>query len=145
LLAARGCRLILAGRNLAELEKTAADLRIRHAAEADVVPFDALDFAGHEAFFARVLTCAAGSLDGVVAACGYLSDQRRSETDPEEMQRAIDVNFTSVVSLLNLAAVHLQQWAAGYIKGPNRKESAEDPRMKRSMRFLAHTGGLQSC
>ncbi|NLX97721.1 MAG: hypothetical protein GXY83_16260 [Rhodopirellula sp.] len=84
-------------------------------------------------------------LDGVVAACGYLSDQRRSETDPEEMQRAIDVNFTSVVSLLNLAAVHLQQWAAGYIKGPNRKESAEDPRMKRSMRFLAHTGGLQSC
>ena len=115
MLAARGCRLILAGRNLAELEKTAADLRIRHAAEADVVPFDALDFAGHEAFFARVLTCAAGSLDGVVAAYGYLPDQRRSETDPEETRRAIDVNFTSVVSLLNLAANHLQQRGAGYI------------------------------
>ena len=46
-LSARGCRLILAARDRAQLEPMAADLRIRHGAEALIEPFDALDFAGH--------------------------------------------------------------------------------------------------
>jgi short-subunit dehydrogenase len=114
-LSRRGCRLVLAGRSRAELEKVAGDLHIRYGADCHVEPFDALDFDGHPAFFQRCLDHFGGDLMGVVLCFGYMTEQAKAQTDLEEARRTVDVNFTSAVSLLSLAANELERRRAGYI------------------------------
>ncbi len=114
-LAARGCRLVLAGRNRVELERQAADLRLRHGATVTIELFDALDFASHASFFDRCVVACDGRLDGVVLCHGHLADQKRTETDFETAQRTIDINFTSAVSLLSVAANHFERQRSGFI------------------------------
>lgn len=115
ILAARGCTLVLSGRNREELEKGAADLQVRHQATAFAETFDALDFESHPAFFERCLARLGGTLDGVVLCHGHLPDQALTQTDFAEARRTIDVNFTSAVSLLNLAANHLERQSRGWL------------------------------
>ena len=113
-LAERGCRLILAGRDREELEKSAADLRLRYQVQADVEVFDGLDFAGLGVLVARCLS-RPEPIDGVILCYGYLPDQRRSETDAGEARRAIDLNFTSAVALLAPLANYLESQRRGYL------------------------------
>jgi decaprenylphospho-beta-D-erythro-pentofuranosid-2-ulose 2-reductase len=113
-LAERGCSLVLTGRNAAELEKAAADLRLRYQATVEVETFDALDFAQHGEFVARVLSKPV-PLDGAILCYGYLPDQRQSETDMDEARRTIDVNFTSAVTLLAPLADYFEKQRRGYL------------------------------
>jgi short-subunit dehydrogenase len=114
-LASEGQALILAGRDVDELERTAADLRIRHGASVCVRRFDALDLDGHGAFFAECVRAAGGKLFGVVVCHGYMADQAEALRHFGEVRRMIDTNYTSAVSLLNLAAEHLEQHRRGVI------------------------------
>ena len=114
-LAGRGCQLILAARDRSQLEPMAADLRIRYGTQVFVEPFDALDFAGHAALVDRCVSTLNGELDGVVLCYGYLPDQRQAETDFAETRRAIDINFTSAASLLDLVAARLASRGRGFI------------------------------
>lgn len=115
ILAARGCRLILAGRDVPALDEMAATLRSTASREPLVEPFDALDFAGHAEFFSRCLRHVGEDSLGVVLCYGFLPDQRATEVDFDEARRTIDVNFTSAVSVLNLAANELERRRAGYV------------------------------
>ena len=54
LAAAGGAALILAGRDLADMERSAADARLRGAARVEVRRFDAIDGASHAAFVAAL-------------------------------------------------------------------------------------------
>jgi short-subunit dehydrogenase len=47
-----GADLILAGRDMDDMRRTAGDVSIRTGREVDVLPFDAEDVASHEAFVA---------------------------------------------------------------------------------------------
>jgi short-subunit dehydrogenase len=114
-LARRGCGLALAARNREELEKTAADLRVRYQGKVFAEPFEALAFDSHPAFFQRCRKRFGGALDGVILCHGYLPDQGESQTDFAEARRTIDINFTSAVSLLHLAAAALEQRPGSYI------------------------------
>ena len=114
ILAERGCGLVLAGRDRAELEKTAQDLRLRYQVQADVEIFDALDFAGHGPFLARCLS-RPQPIDGVILCYGYLPDQRQTEIVVDEARRAIDLNFTSAVALLSPLADYLEKRRSGYL------------------------------
>jgi short-subunit dehydrogenase len=115
-LAARGCSVIVAGRDISKLERIAADLGIRNpAAQARAESFDALDFAGHAAFFERCLAHVGGDLDGVILCYGYLADQATAQADFDETHRTIDVNFTSAVSILDIAARCFEARGRGYI------------------------------
>lgn len=114
-LAGRGCRLVLAGRNRDELDRQAADLRLRHGVPVAVELFDALDFASHSSFFDRCVAACDGRLDGVVLCHGHLADQKQTETDFDAARRTIDINFTSAVSLLSLAANHFERQRSGFI------------------------------
>ena len=49
-----GARVVLAGRDLAELERNAKDIGLRHAVDTRAVAFDALDFDAHEALVERL-------------------------------------------------------------------------------------------
>lgn len=114
-LARRGCRLVVAGRDADELERVASDLRVRYGAEAFVETFDALDFNAHPAFFARCVSHFDGDLTGVVLCHGFMADQARTDRDFTLARLTIDVNLTSAVALLNLAADHLESTGGGYL------------------------------
>lgn len=114
-MAKRGCRLILAGRKLDELERDATDLRVRYNVAADSIAFDALDFEGHPAFIQKCLDLVGGHLDGVILCHGYLPDQVQAQADFAEARRTLDINFTSAVSLLGPLANYFEQRRSGYI------------------------------
>jgi decaprenylphospho-beta-D-erythro-pentofuranosid-2-ulose 2-reductase len=114
-LAGRGHALVLAGRDAEELELLADDLRIRYQVKAAWVQYEATDFNKHPRLFADCNSVIGSELDGVVFCHGTMLDQPESERDFTQVRNLIDVNFTTAVSLLNLAAKHLATRRAGFI------------------------------
>lgn len=114
-LAAGGARLVLAARDPEGLADQVADLEARSGAEVAAEPFDALDLDGLPELFRRCLVRAGGAVDGVVLAHGVLPDQLAVQSDPAAARRSLEVNLTSAVVLLGLAADHLEARGNGWI------------------------------
>ena len=112
LFAARGDRLFLVARDDAKLEVTAQDLRSRGAEHASYAAADLADDARHEALIDEAVQ-ALGGLDIVLIAYGTLPDQRALEGSFEATRAALQVNFSSVVSLLTLLANRLETQRSG--------------------------------
>lgn len=115
-LAARGIRLVLAGRDLVDLECSAKDLAIRYGVDTQAMRFDALDFEGHDAIV-EALESAWGDegLDGVVAVYGDMPDPLEARSDFDLARQTIDVNYTSVVSLFERLASRFEQRGRGFL------------------------------
>jgi short-subunit dehydrogenase len=113
--ARRGYDLLLAGRDADELERLAADVRVRHGIRARAIAFDALDFASHRAFVETCREASGDSLSGAVLCFGYLGDQARAETDPSEARRILDTNLVGAVSILGLLANHFEEKRSGFL------------------------------
>ncbi|MCB0195290.1 MAG: SDR family oxidoreductase [Anaerolineae bacterium] len=111
--AADGYNVVLAARNAARLAETATDIKIRYQVEATTAEFDALDFAGHAAFYDALTP----KPDVVVVVFGYLGDQDKAQVDFTETQRIIDTNYTGAVSILNIVANDMERRRAGTIIG----------------------------
>ena len=115
-LAARGFDLLVAGRDLEDLQTIAADVRLRHGVTAVPLEFDALSFDAHARFLDECRTAASGNvLFGAVLCFGYLGDQAESEKDFAEARRTIDTNFLAAVSILNLLAAELEANRQGFL------------------------------
>jgi short-subunit dehydrogenase len=114
-MAGRGCRLLLAARDADELGKLAADLQIRTRVEVMTEPFEALDFDQHPGFILRCIDRFNGDLTGVVVCHGHLAPQADTQADFAQARRTIDINFTSVASVLNAAAAYFQGKKGGYL------------------------------
>jgi decaprenylphospho-beta-D-erythro-pentofuranosid-2-ulose 2-reductase len=111
-LAARGFDVALAGRDAAELDTVAADLRLRFPVTTRTHRLDVVDFAG----LATALDpCFTADVRGVVLAFGYLGDHARAESDAAEARRIIDTNLTGPVLCLNRAAEHLARAGGGFV------------------------------
>ncbi len=113
--AAAGHDLILAGRDPQETARSAADLRVRHGVKVVVREFDAEAFDSHARFFEFCVNEVSGGLQGVVLCHGYMAEQADAQRDFELARRMIDVNYTSAVSILNLAANYFEQRRGGFI------------------------------
>lgn len=114
-LASRANRLILAGRDLEELSRTASDVTIRHGIPTNVLSFDALNFASHDEFFSNAVSHCEGDLGGIVVCYGHMLDQSSAAQSEDIVREMLDVNFTSVATLLNVAARHFEQRQSGFI------------------------------
>jgi short-subunit dehydrogenase len=114
-LASRHCDLILAGRQQAELERNAKDLAVRFGVEAVVRCFEATDFESHPAFFAECVSVFPEGLDGVLVCHGEMPEQADAEADFAVARQMLDVNYSSAVSLLELAARYLEERGSGWI------------------------------
>ena len=114
-LAARGHRLLLAGRDVAELQKTAVDLQIRFQVAVHVEAFRADDYEGHAAFVDRCSEVLGDGPDGVVLCYGELPDQEAAFNDATLLRKSIDVNLTSAMVVLNLFAARLAARRRGFI------------------------------
>jgi len=114
--ARRGHPLYLAGRDLEELRRDAADLAIRYGVEVKFGAFDAEATEHHASFLERIVS-EMGEPAGVLVAFGYLGDQARAATDFRETQAIINRNFVGAVSILNLCAERMEQGGRGFIAG----------------------------
>ena len=107
--------LILAGRDLAELQSLAADLALRHNVSTRAERVDVLDFDALESALTACTTPAGESLEGVVLCTGYLGDPEASKRDLGEARRILDTTFTGSALALNVLANHFESRHKGFI------------------------------
>ncbi|HEX2204638.1 MAG TPA: SDR family oxidoreductase [Longimicrobium sp.] len=114
-LARAGYGLVLAARDVEEARALAADLRLRHGAQAEAVELDALAFDTHPRLVADLVAKHGDSLEGALVAFGYGGDAARAREDFAEARRIVDTNFTACVSLLTPLAEHLERRGRGFL------------------------------
>ena len=114
-LASEGHPLILAGRDLDELQLIAGDLEIRHGIKATTRSFDAREHADHPAFLEGCVEHFAGQLHGLLLCQGTMPEQADAQRDFTAARRMIEVNYLSMVSLLEPAATWFEERGAGWI------------------------------
>ena len=114
-LASEGYALILAGRDFEALSMLAADLVVRFDTLVEPRSFEALAFESHAEFMDDCIEHFAGGLQGLVLCHGQMPEQHDAAHDFALARRMIEVNYLSNVSLLNLAADHLQSQGRGFI------------------------------
>lgn len=110
----RGDALYLVARNEACLSVTAADLKVRGAAQADTYCTDLNDMDYHTALL-DAAEAAMGGLDTVLIAHGTLSNQKTCEQSVEETLAEIKTNALSTISLLTLITNLFEAKRAGTI------------------------------
>jgi short-subunit dehydrogenase len=116
--AAQGSDVLLAGRDTADLERGAADIRIRHDVQVEVIDFDAEVVDSHDAFVDEVTTRAAGFGDGplnVFLAFGLMPEQSAIDADPDQAQRTIMATYAGAVSVLHRLAPILEARKSGHV------------------------------
>lgn len=111
--AKRGDEVLLAARNVARLERTRADLEIRHGKSPLLLEFDATAFDTHAAFYRSLPK----PPDTVVCVFGFMDDNEKALADFTLAKQTIDVNYTGAVSILNVAAVEMAKRGSGTIVG----------------------------
>jgi decaprenylphospho-beta-D-erythro-pentofuranosid-2-ulose 2-reductase len=113
--AARGAALYLASRDLDELRRIAADLRLRYGVEVRHGLFDAEATESHAVFMQSVIEAMHG-ITGVVLAFGYLGDQQEAR-DFKMGEKIIVSNFTGAASILSHCANYFEPLHRGFIIG----------------------------
>lgn len=108
--ARRGFDVVLAGRDMEEMEFLASDVRVRCGTKVDILEFSATDFDSHPRFWDRC-----GDVDGVICAIGVMPPQSEAERDWKQCRAMIEVNYTACVSLLNLVATDFEARQHGFI------------------------------
>lgn len=113
LYAAEGARLVLVARNQDRLDRIADDLRARGALEVEAITLDLVAEAAsarkHLADWQKLV----GGLDHAHIFYGYLGDQEKAQTDPEELDRILTVNFTSAAQWSEAIAAHYRKQKHG--------------------------------
>ena len=100
--AQRGAALVLAARNAEEVERDAADLRVRYDIQVEVRPFDALAFDTHAALVDGL------DLSAAIVCHGIMLNNETAISDIDEHRRMIDINYTSYVSVLEVLATYFE-------------------------------------
>lgn len=103
----RARTLVLAGRDLGRLERSAEELRRAGAERVEVIPFEAADTDSHVGLVDGVFD-REGDVDLVLFAFGQLGDQAVLEADPGSAARLVGVNYVAAVSLGLAVAARLR-------------------------------------
>jgi len=116
--AGEGANVVLAGRDRDDLDRSAADIGIRHNVAVRVVGFDAEAIDTHDAFVARCVELAAefgGGPLNVFLAFGLMPDQAAIDGDPDQAQRTIQATYAGAVSVLHRLAPKLEAQGKGHV------------------------------
>jgi len=111
--AAAKYNLYLAGRNIEDLKKTAADLGIRYGVTVTPIFLDVLQYEAHPGFYAGLDP----KPEVAISAAGLLGDQFEAEKNPQHARLIMETNYTGVVSILSEVANHFEARGSGSIIG----------------------------
>ena len=111
-MSARGDRLFLLGRDVADLEKSAADLGVDGTPPAGVAACNLSDPAGFDAALDGAFR-ALGHVDTVVVTAGLFAPQAELEADPDLTRAVLDVDFTGTVLFCEAARKRLLAGGGG--------------------------------
>lgn len=112
--AASGARIILAGRDLEDLQTQANDLALRYDVPVLARSFDALDLASHPDFATHCVAQSDGQLN-IFAAVGVMPEQEAVDRDRRLLRQTVETNFTGVVSVLSAFAPALESQRGGTV------------------------------
>lgn len=112
-----GYDLILAGRDMEEVERVASDIGVRHGVSAGAERFDALETDDHGQFVDAVTAAAGDRLAGIVLAFGVLGDSERAATDFGQAHEIIAANYVGAVSVLTRLVPYFERKKGGFIVG----------------------------
>ncbi|KPK82180.1 MAG: short-chain dehydrogenase [Gemmatimonas sp. SM23_52] len=115
--AAAGYDLLLAGRSSDELERVAADIRIRSGSTVQTARFEALDTDSHAEFVAQALDHCGNAIVGAIVVFGLLGDSQRARGDFSHAEEIIRVNYLGAASMLTQLANHFEKEGRGFIVG----------------------------
>jgi len=111
--AKNGYNLYLTARDVNSLESLANDIRVRSKVEVKLKELDITEYEIHKDFYE--------SLEerplGVVVVSGYMAEQKEAEDDWDKTLNTINVNYTGVVSFLNIVANDFEKERRGFIVG----------------------------
>jgi len=110
-----GYTVVLAGRDMSELEILAEDLRIRHETDCHCLEFDALAYDTHALFVQRCSEALGHTPGGVVLCFGYMAEQSKAQQDVEIMRRTVNTNLTGAIGILECFAALFEDRKAGFI------------------------------
>jgi short-subunit dehydrogenase len=105
--------LMLASRNLSNLNKVASDIEIKHNVRVKTFQFDAADFDNHESFYQKL----PHKPSGVILAFGYLGDQEVAQRNFKEAKKSLDANYNGAVSIIEIIADDFSERNQGFIVG----------------------------
>ncbi|MDY0124159.1 SDR family oxidoreductase [Sulfurimonas sp.] len=111
--AKNGYNIYLAARESDSLEDLKQDIETRNDVNVKLKEFDITSYDTHEDFYA--------SLEekplGVIVVSGYMPEQKSAQKSWDETLRAINVNYTGAVSILNIVANDFEKERRGFIVG----------------------------
>ena len=115
MMAARGDRLALLGRDVQELDRSARDLEVRAGAEAGSVATVACDLADPGGFGPALeqAQAALGKLDCVVVTAGVFATQDELEADPSRALELATLDFANTVGFCEHARARLLAGGGG--------------------------------
>lgn len=111
--AQEGNRLLLAARNSKRLEADVSDLSIRYNGEAEILEFDALAYAQHQAFYNQL----SSKPDIVFCVFGYLGKQEDAQMDWPQAKEIMETNYLGAASILHHVANEMESRGEGCIVG----------------------------
>ena len=106
--------VILAGRDLDDLEDNAADISLRTGGQTGILEFDIAQRDKHQAFLDQCIQTL-GHIDGVFFCQGVMIDQAQAERDDNLCYTMLDVNFSASVLLANKCVQHMRERGSGFV------------------------------
>ncbi len=113
--ALNGYTIVLGSRDQEENEILAKDIRVRCGVEVLALPFEAEDFASHQAVFERSREFLGDALEGVLVCFGLHGRQADVQADFGEARHMMDVNYIAAASVLELFARHFETAKRGFV------------------------------
>ena len=113
--ARRGADVIVAGRDMEDLARTAADVHASTGRAASALYFDALDMDSHAALAAS-LAATPGILN-IALLFGIMPDQAEIDANPALALTMINANLAGAISILHTLAPLLEARGAGCVVG----------------------------
>lgn len=106
--------LVLAGRDIDDLEDNAADISLRTGGQCSIIHFDIADRDKHPIFLDQCIQTL-GHVDGIFFCQGVMIDQAQAERDDQLCYTMLDVNFSSSVLLANRFVQHMRERGTGFL------------------------------
>ncbi len=106
--------LILAGRDMTELDVIAQDIVIRYECDVSTLMFEALNSNEHATFISECFE-KTEKISGAVICHGFLPEQLQAEREWELARKTLDINFTSCVSVLEPLMQRLEDQRDGFL------------------------------